>query len=70
MICPHAAIQTKVFAEAALAGAPDSFRSVPEVHEPALAGLRYAVQVAPEDCTGCGLCIEVCAAQDRREPRR
>jgi pyruvate-ferredoxin/flavodoxin oxidoreductase len=70
MICPHAAIQTKVFAEAALAGAPAGFRSVPETHEPALAGLRYTVQVAPEDCTGCGLCVEVCPAKDRLAPRR
>ncbi len=70
MICPHAAIQTKVFDPAQLAGAPSSFRSVPESFEPALAGLRYAVQVAPEDCTGCGLCVEVCPAKDRLRPRR
>jgi pyruvate-ferredoxin/flavodoxin oxidoreductase len=70
MICPHAAIQTKVFAASELAGAPAGFRSVPEVHEPAFAGLHYAVQVAPEDCTGCGLCLEVCPAKDRRQPRR
>jgi pyruvate-ferredoxin/flavodoxin oxidoreductase len=70
MICPHAAIQTKVFAPSELAGAPAGFRSVPEVHEPAFAGLYYTVQVAPEDCTGCGLCVEVCPAKDRRQPRR
>ena len=70
MICPHAAIQTKVFDPAQLAHAPASFRSVPEAFEPALDGLHYAVQVAPEDCTGCGLCIEVCPAKDRLKPRR
>ena len=70
MICPHAAIQTKVFAPAALAGAPPGFRSVPEAFDPAFEGLHYAVQVAPEDCTGCGLCIEVCPAKDRLQPRR
>jgi pyruvate-ferredoxin/flavodoxin oxidoreductase len=70
MICPHAAIQTKVFDPAQLAKAPASFRSVPEAFEPALDGLHYAVQVAPEDCTGCGLCIEVCPAKDRLKPRR
>ena len=70
MVCPHAAIQTKVFDPAQLATAPASFRSVPETFEPALDGLRYAVQVAPEDCTGCGLCIEVCPAKDRLKPRR
>jgi pyruvate-ferredoxin/flavodoxin oxidoreductase len=72
MICPHAAIQTRVFDPAQLAGAPPAFRSVPEAYEPALAGqsLHFAVQVAPEDCTGCGLCIEVCPAKDKRQPRR
>ena len=70
MICPHSAIQTKVFEPAALAGAPDAFRSVPETFEKAFEGLRYVVQVAPEDCTGCGLCVEICPAKDRRQPRR
>jgi len=70
MICPHAAIQTKVFHPAQLANAPVGFRSMPEAFEPLLDGLHYAVQVAPEDCTGCGLCIEVCPAKDRLEPRR
>lgn len=70
MICPHAAIQTRVFDPTALEGAPAGFRSVPEAFEPALEGMAYAVQVAPEDCTGCGLCIEVCPAKDRHNPRR
>ena len=68
MICPHAAIQTKVFDPAQLADAPASFRSMPEAFEPAWDGLHYAVQVAPEDCTDCGLCIEVCPATDRLPP--
>ncbi len=70
MICPHAAIQTKVFDPAALGAAPASFRSMREAFEPALDGMQYAVQVAPEDCTGCGLCIEVCPAKDKHDPRR
>ena len=70
MICPHTAIQTRVFDPAQLANAPAHFRSVPETFEPTLAGLRYAVQVAPEDCTGCGLCVEVCPAKDKLQPRR
>jgi pyruvate-ferredoxin/flavodoxin oxidoreductase len=70
MICPHAAILTKVFDPAALAEAPPGFRSLPEAFEPAHDGLHFAVQVAPEDCTGCGLCIEVCPAKDRLNPRR
>jgi len=70
MICPHAAIQTKVFDPAKRTDAPAGFRSVPERFEPAFAGLQYTVQVAPEDCTGCGLCVEVCPAKDRTQPRR
>lgn len=70
MICPHAAIRTKVYDPAELTGAPDGFRSVPEGFEPALEGMAYTVQVAPEDCTGCGLCIELCPARDRHDPKR
>jgi pyruvate-ferredoxin/flavodoxin oxidoreductase len=69
-ICPHAAIRAKVYEPASLADAPAGFRSTPEGFEPALEGLAYTVQVAPEDCTGCGLCIEVCPAKDRRDTRR
>jgi pyruvate-ferredoxin/flavodoxin oxidoreductase len=71
MYCPHAAIRIKVYPEAALADAPEGFRSVPEhLKEEALAGLRYSIQVAPEDCTGCGLCVAVCPSKDRTNPRR
>jgi pyruvate-ferredoxin/flavodoxin oxidoreductase len=70
MVCPHAAIQSKIFDPAQLTRAPASFRSMPEEFEPALEGMHFAVQVAPEDCTGCGLCIEVCPAKDRLKPRR
>ena len=70
MICPHTAILTKVFEPADADGAPDSFRSVPEGYTPELEGLSFTVQVAPDDCTGCGLCVEVCPARDRTQPRR
>jgi pyruvate-ferredoxin/flavodoxin oxidoreductase len=70
MICPHAAIRTKVFEPAAADSAPAGFRHVPEEHTDALVGLEYVVQVAPDDCTGCGLCVEVCPAKDRTQPKR
>jgi pyruvate-ferredoxin/flavodoxin oxidoreductase len=70
MICPHTAIVTKVFEPAHGEGAPASFRSEPEEHTPELEGLSYTVQVAPDDCTGCGLCVEVCPAKDRTSPKR
>jgi len=70
MICPHAAILTKVFEPGNAADAPPSFRSVPEGFTPELEGLAFTVQVAPDDCTGCGLCVEVCPAKDRTQPSR
>ena len=70
MICPHASIQTKVYEPRALEAAPPGFPTVPEGYTPELEGLRYTVQVAPEDCTGCGLCVEICPAKDRTQPRR
>ncbi|RMF74632.1 MAG: pyruvate:ferredoxin (flavodoxin) oxidoreductase [Acidobacteria bacterium] len=68
LICPHAAIRQKVYEPAALDGAPEGFRSV-EAKGKEFAGLRYTIQVAPEDCTGCGLCVHFCPAKNRREPR-
>ena len=70
MICPHAAIRAKVFSADAVTDAPQGFRTMPEGFSPELEGMQYALQVAPEDCTGCGLCVEVCPAKDRRQPRR
>ncbi len=70
MICPHTAIVTKVFDPAHGDGAPASFRSEPEGFTPELEGLSYTVQVAADDCTGCGLCVEVCPAKDRTQPKR
>jgi pyruvate-ferredoxin/flavodoxin oxidoreductase len=70
MACPHTAIVTKAFEPAHGEGAPASFRAQPETHTPELAGLSYTVQVAPDDCTGCGLCVEICPAKDRTQPKR
>ncbi|MGB5753344.1 MAG: pyruvate:ferredoxin (flavodoxin) oxidoreductase [Thermoanaerobaculia bacterium] len=69
MVCPHAAIRAKVYDETDLAGAPDSFRSV-DYKAPDFKGMKYTIQVAPEDCTGCTLCVEVCPAKDKASPRR
>ena len=70
MICPHTAIVTKVFEPTDAAGAPAAFRSQPETYTHELEGLSYTVQVAPDDCTGCGLCVHVCPAKDRTKPKR
>jgi pyruvate-ferredoxin/flavodoxin oxidoreductase len=63
-VCPHATIRIKAYAPAALAQAPPSFKSA-DAKGPALAGLRFTVQVAPEDCTGCGQCVDICPARGK-----
>jgi pyruvate-ferredoxin/flavodoxin oxidoreductase len=69
MVCPHAAIRRRSSprssSRARPAGLPLGAR---DVRAPRSRASRYAVQVAPEDCTGCGLCIEVCPAKDRTQP--
>jgi pyruvate-ferredoxin/flavodoxin oxidoreductase len=69
MVCPHAAIRAKVVEPSALTDAPDDFAST-AARDPHWSGLSFTLQVAGEDCTGCGLCVEICPARDRIEPRR
>ena len=68
LVCPHAAVRVKVYEPAALTDAPPTFRSVP-YRSNELKDLRYTIQVAPEDCTGCTLCVRVCPAKDKSNPR-
>jgi len=68
LICPHAAIRTKAYDPALLAGAPAAFRHV-DYKAPDLHGRAYTVQVAPDDCTGCHLCVMMCPAKDKSNPR-
>jgi len=59
--CPHAAIRMKVYDPAALDGAPEGFPSKP-FGGSELKGSLLTVQVAPDDCTGCGICVDICPA--------
>jgi pyruvate-ferredoxin/flavodoxin oxidoreductase len=68
-VCPHAAIRPKVYATACLTGAPPSFKST-EFKAREYPGMLYTLQVAPEDCTGCQLCVQVCPAKDKSNPSR
>ncbi len=68
LVCPHAAIRMKVFDPAALDGAPDGFLSK-EWKARDLPGMLMTIQVAPEDCTGCGICVETCPAHSKEEVR-
>jgi len=67
-ICPHATIRGKVYDEAALAGAPAAFKSI-NSRLPEFKGMKFTLQVAAEDCTGCGICVEVCPAKNKAEAR-
>ncbi|MCG3118837.1 MAG: Pyruvate-flavodoxin oxidoreductase [bacterium] len=68
LVCPHAAIRVKIYEEKELAGAPATFDST-DYREREWKGMKYTVQVAPEDCTGCGICVEICPAKNKRETR-
>jgi pyruvate-ferredoxin/flavodoxin oxidoreductase len=68
LFCPHAAIRAKVYEPAALGDAPATYKSV-DAKSAEFAGSKFTIQVAPEDCTGCGLCVAVCPAKDKSNPR-
>jgi pyruvate-ferredoxin/flavodoxin oxidoreductase len=64
MVCPHAVIRIKTYEPAALAGAPETFKST-KARDTEWQELKYTIQVAPEDCTGCGICVDVCPAKSK-----
>ena len=68
LVCPHAAIRAKVYPAAALADAPGQFKAT-DYRGNEYKGQRYTIQVAPDDCTGCNLCVVVCPAKDKSNPR-
>lgn len=61
-VCPHAVIRIKTYDEAHLKDAPDTFKSTASKD---FAGQKYTIQVAPEDCTACGICVEICPAKNK-----
>jgi pyruvate-ferredoxin/flavodoxin oxidoreductase len=66
MVCPHAVIRSKLFEPDRLAVAPSGFKSATARWKDR-EQLRYVLQVSPEDCTGCGLCVQVCPAKSRTD---
>jgi pyruvate-ferredoxin/flavodoxin oxidoreductase len=68
IVCPHATIRMKVFAPATVADAPADFLQK-DFRSKDLAGHRLTIQVAPDDCTGCGVCVDVCPAKSKTEVR-
>ena len=69
MVCPHATIRAKVYEEKYLEGAPATFKSTKFKAKDYGEGLLYTIQVAVEDCTGCGLCVDVCPAKNKKETK-
>ena len=68
MVCPHAVIRIKVYDSRELAGAPATFKAT-EARDKEWQSMKYTIQVAPEDCTGCGICVDICPAKNKSETR-
>jgi pyruvate-ferredoxin/flavodoxin oxidoreductase len=66
LVCPHSVLRAKLFDEQYLAGAPPTFKAVPARWKD-LQHKKYSLQVAPEDCTGCALCVEFCPVKSKSE---
>lgn len=64
--CPHAAIRQNVYDPDLLSNAPETFKSA-DYKAKDFRGMKYTLQVAPEDCTGCRLCVEVCPVTSKKE---
>jgi pyruvate-ferredoxin/flavodoxin oxidoreductase len=67
-ICPHATIRGKVYDAPLLEGAPGTFKST-DSRLPEFKGQKFTLQIAAEDCTGCGICVDVCPARNKTEAK-
>ncbi len=67
-VCPHAVIRMKVYDPAELENAPSTFKST-DARYKEFKGQAFTLQVAPEDCTGCSLCVEVCPVKNKKQPK-
>ncbi|MCQ8105062.1 pyruvate:ferredoxin (flavodoxin) oxidoreductase [Methylomonas sp. SURF-2] len=70
MVCPHAAIRSKIYPLEALENAPETFKHAPMLGKDFPAGLAMTYQVAAEDCTGCSLCVDICPIRDKSNASR
>ncbi|MEH2149670.1 pyruvate:ferredoxin (flavodoxin) oxidoreductase [Nostoc sp.] len=69
MVCPHSAIRAKAYQPNELVNAPGTFKST-SAKDKDFANQKFTIQVAPEDCTGCTICVNICPAKDKSEPSR
>ncbi len=69
LVCPHGVIRMKVASEEELKNAPAGFKSAPYKGKE-FAGKQFILQISPEDCTGCGLCVSACPAKNKEDPAK
>lgn len=69
MVCPHAVIRIKAYEPEMLVGAPETFKAV-AARDTEWKDLQYTIQVSPEDCTGCGICVDVCPVKNKSAVNR
>jgi len=69
IVCPHATIRAKVFDEKELKNAPESYKATKYRAKDYGEGMMYSLQVAVEDCTGCGICVDICPAKNKKETK-
>jgi pyruvate-ferredoxin/flavodoxin oxidoreductase len=68
LVCPHAAVRARYYPPSALEAAPATFKHA-DFRSTAMPGQKFTIQIAAEDCTGCTLCVQVCPAKDKANPR-
>ena len=69
LLCPHAAIRIKAYDPKFLENAPAAFKAT-DAKGKDFAGMKFTIQVAPEDCTGCGACVLSCPAEEKDESKK
>jgi pyruvate-ferredoxin/flavodoxin oxidoreductase len=69
IVCPHASIRIKVYPMSFTEQAPPTYKWMPAKGSEFEPGMAYTIQIAPEDCTGCGVCVDVCPAKNKKETR-
>jgi pyruvate-ferredoxin/flavodoxin oxidoreductase len=70
MVCPHSVIRSKIFSTDVLVDTPETFKQAPMLGKDFPVGLAISYQVAPEDCTGCSLCVDICPIRDKSNASR
>ena len=70
MVCPHSVIRSKIFSTDVLVDTPETFKHAPLLGKDFPVGLAISYQVAPEDCTGCTLCVDICPIRDKSNASR